>query len=99
MDQPEKNTKREAILAKAFKQWRHSRSLIDPAVLTKIRETIAKHPLIMKALGVKKEEIPQTDKDVEVVDQGKTMEIMAKLMEIKPEGKEQIKSAIKEARR
>lgn len=88
---------REAILDKAFKQWRKSKSLIDPLILQKIRHVIARHPKIMKALGVKAEDVPTYQKDVEVVDPARTMEIMAKLMELKPEGREKIKSAIKKA--
>ncbi len=90
--------KRDALLERALHQLKKSKSLIDPHILQKIRQFIGKNPKLMKSLGVKPHDIPDHKKDVEVIDQAKTMEIMAKLMELKPEGREQIKAEIKKAR-
>lgn len=140
---PEKHpmtAKRRAILEGAFAQLRISRAKIDPGILSKIRQIIAKSPEIMSKLGVggnlkskldedmplSAKQPPSTQKnprvepkqpevqkkqaaqkqqkntskveeDYEKIDQAKTMEVMAKLMAINPDNKENIKSAIKKA--
>lgn len=94
------SAKRQKILEQALAQLRKTRAGMDPKVLNRIRRIIAGSPELMKGFGV--EQVPELEPvkasaapDREMIDQAKTMEVMAKLMALNPDGKEKIKSAIK----
>ena len=105
------SAKRQKILDHAFEQLRKTRAGMDPKLLNRIRRIIAGSPVLMRGLGVETVEEPVvaappkpepiTKKEVtpnhEIVDQAKTMEVMAKFMALNPDGIEQIKSVIKKA--
>ena len=102
------SAKRQKILDHAFEQLRKTRAGMDPKLLNRIRRIIAGSPVLMRGLGVETVEEPVVaappkpepivkKPDHEIVDQAKTMEVMAKLMALNPDGIEQIKSVIKKA--
>lgn len=100
-EQKPPSSKRKLIKGNALRIFKRKQADIDQGLLKKIRDTIFANPFLRKQFGV--EEAPAQEKrskqetEAVVVNKAHNMEVLAKLMAIKPESRGQIKDAIKES--
>ena len=107
-DKPSK--KRQMILDNALRIMRRKRETMDKSVLSMIKDMVTSNPALSKALGYEmdkdmplskkpKQEKPVAPEKVqeEMVDQGNNMEVLAKLMQLNPQGKDKVKAVIKKS--
>lgn len=108
-DKPQDNSrevsrKRKLILENALRIMRRKRESMDKSLLSAIKDMVTSNPALSKALGYEakaeaKQAKPATteQKQEEIVDQGHNMEVLAKLMELNPQSKDQVKAVIKKS--
>lgn len=99
-EQKPPSSKRKLIKGNALRIFKRKRADMDQGLLKKIRDTILASPLLRKQFGVEAKAVQKSSKqspEAVAVNKAHNMEVLAKLMAIKPESRGQIKEAIKES--
>lgn len=102
-EQKPPSSKRTLIKGNALRIFKRKQADMDQGLLKKIRDTIFGNPFLRKQFGIAEEGRQSVQKDSKqdaeaiAVNKAHNMEVLAKLMAIKPESRGQIKEAIKES--